>query len=261
MRRRQLIEIEDQPWCPRPVRDGGTDWLGFMANALGSFVPAAPKIRAAMEATGTANVVDLCSGGGGPWLTLAPELAKGGPAQVELTDRYPNLEALARVRERSGGRIGFRTSPVDATDVPAELDGVRTMFNSFHHFPPELARAILADAIRKRRGIAIFEGVDRRLVPILTMPFQLVAVPLLTPLVRPFRWSRLFFTYAVPLIPLLVLFDGTMSMMRIYLPDELRELVQSLPGHDTFDWDIGVTRTTGPLGLTHLIGTPRRAAA
>lgn len=261
MRRRQLVEIEDLPWCPRPVRDGGTDWLGFMANATRGFAPAAPKIRAAMTATGTPRVVDLCSGGGGPWLTLEPELARTGPVQVELTDRYPNLEALARIRDRSGGRVGFRATSVDATDVPAELDGVRTMFNCFHHFPPELARAILADAVRKRRGIAIFEAVDRRALPLALMPVQAAAVPLLTPLVRPFRWSRLLFTYVVPLIPLLILFDGSVSMLRIYLPDELRELVAGIPEHDRFDWDIGTTPVPGaPLGLTHLIGTPRRSA-
>lgn len=261
MRRRQLVEIEDLPWCPRPVRDGGTDWLGFMANSTKAFSPVAPRIRAAMEATGTRNVVDLCSGGGGPWLTLAPELETTGAVSVELTDLYPNVEGFADLRARSGGKLAFRTSSVDATDVPAELDGVRTMFNCFHHFPPDLARAILADAVRKRRGIAIFEGVDSRLLPVLAMPMQVPAVLLLTPFVRPFRWSRLFFTYVLPLIPLLVFFDGTMSMFRIYLADELREMVASIPGHETFDWEIGSTPVKGaPVGITHLVGIPKRGA-
>ena len=70
MRRRQLIELEDLAWFPRAVRDGGTDWLGFMANVTGMFSPVAPKIREAMRATGSTQIVDLCSGGGGPWLTL-----------------------------------------------------------------------------------------------------------------------------------------------------------------------------------------------
>lgn len=259
MRRHQLVEIEDLEWCPRPVRDGGTDWLSFMANSTKAFSPVAPKIRAAMEATGTSNVVDLCAGGGGPWLTLEPELATTGPVKVELTDLYPNLEGFSALASRSGGRLGFRETSVDATDVPVELDGVRTMFNCFHHFPPDLARAILADAVRKRRGIAIFEGVDSRALPVLAMPMQVPAVLLLTPFVRPFRWSRLFFTYVIPLIPLLVLFDGTMSMFRIYLADELREMVATIEGHESFEWDIGSTPVKGsPIGITHLIGIPKR---
>jgi len=257
MRRRQLIEIEDQAWCPRAVRDGGTDWLGFMANLTRAFDVVAPKIRRAMERAGTTNVVDLCSGGGGPWLTLERTLAESGPVRVELSDLFPNIEALESLRDRSDGRCAFRREPIDATNVPAELDGVRTMFNCFHHFPPQVGRAILADAVRKRRPIAIFEGVDRRALPILGMPIQAAMVMLLTPFVRPFRWSRLLLTYALPLIPALVFFDGTMSMLRIYLPDELRELTQGIEGSDTFDWDIGRLRIPRmPIGITYLVGTP-----
>ena len=65
MRRHQLAELEDQSWCPRAVRDGGTDWLGFMANATGVFRSLAPKIRAALTATETSHVLDLGSGCGG----------------------------------------------------------------------------------------------------------------------------------------------------------------------------------------------------
>ena len=259
MRRRQLIEIEDLVWCPRAVRDGGTDWLGFIANATRVFSCVAPKIRAAMEATATDHVLDLCSGGGGPWLTLQPELAKSGPATVVLSDLYPNIEALRRARARSHGTLDFHTSSVDAASVPVELSGVRTMFNAFHHFPPESARAILADAVAKRRAIAIFEGANCRALGAFAMPLQLPAILLLTPFVRPFRWSRLVFTYLLPLIPGIVLVDGTVSFLRLYLEDELHELVQQVRGHEQFQWDIGSTRTRGmPVGLTHLVGLPRR---
>ena len=91
MRRRQFVEIEDLAWCRRAVRDGGTDWLGFMANATGMFNAVAPHIRRAMDMTGTNTVLDLCSGGGGPWLTLQRELAKSGPIDVILSDLYPNI--------------------------------------------------------------------------------------------------------------------------------------------------------------------------
>ncbi len=41
--------------------------------------------------------------------------------------------------------------------VPRELKGFRTMFTSFHHFPPEEARAILQNAVDAGEGIGIFE--------------------------------------------------------------------------------------------------------
>jgi len=262
MRRRQLVEIEDLAWCPRVVRDGGTDWLGFMANATKAFSPAAPKIRAAMQATGTTHVLDLCSGGGGPWLTLEPELAKSGPVTVHLSDRYPNLDGLDALRRRSGGRLVVHTESVDVTRVPESLEGVRTLFNAFHHFPPPVARAIVADAVVQRRAIAIFEGVNSRVMGLLAMPLQMPAMFLLTPWVRPFRWSRLVFTYVLPLIPFIVLFDGSVSMLRFYLEDELRNLVASIPGHDTFLWDIGsIPVPHTPVGVTHLVGIPKPSSS
>jgi len=150
--------------------------------------------------------------------------------------------------------------PVDATDVASGPRHLRTMFNSFHHFPPERARAILADAVRKQCAIAVFEGINHRAFGLAAMPLQLPAMLLLTPLVRPFRWSRLLLTYALPLIPLLVLFDGTVSMFRLYLEDELRELVAGVPGQETYTWDIGSTVIPGtPVGILHLVGIPVRS--
>jgi hypothetical protein len=258
MRRRQLVELEDLSWCPRAVRDGGTDWLAFMANASNVFAAVAPKIRAAMEATGTDAVIDLCSGGGGPWLTLRRELARTGPARVILSDLYPNIAALNETRARSGDRLEFSDTPVDAANVPKELDGVRTMFNAFHHFPPDAARAILADAVAKRRAIAIFEGTNRRAIGLIAMPLQMPLLLVLTPFVRPFRWSRLLLTYLIPLIPLIILFDGTVSFLRLYREEDLRELVAGIPGQEGFDWDIGSTRMGSmPVSLRHLVGIPK----
>jgi len=257
MRRRQLVEIEDLAWCPRAIRDGGTDWLGFMANGTGVYNPVAVKLREAMNATGTTHVLDLCSGGGGPWLTLERELAKSGPVTVTLSDLYPNGSAFDDVRARSEGRIAVEPRSIDATDVPARLTGVRTMFASFHHFAPKTAAAILADAVRQRRAIAIFEAINSRAVGLAAMPLQLPAILLLTPFVKPFKWSRLLLTYLPPLIPMLVLFDGTVSMLRLYLEDDLRDLLTHVPGHETFTWEIGSTPLLGPFGIMHLVGTPK----
>jgi hypothetical protein len=253
-----LFEIEDLPWCPDIIRDGGTDWLGFMANTTKVFSAVAPKIRTAMAVSGTNRIIDLCSGGGGPWPTLVSGLSNNGSVTVELSDLYPNIEAFRALSARTEGRLGFHARPVDATHVPEGLNGLRTMFNAFHHFSPNLAAAILTDAVRQRRPIAIFEGIAGRAMGFVFMPLQLPAVLLLTPFVRPFRWSRLLFTYVIPLIPLLVLFDGTMSLLRIYLEDDLRQLVSSVSGQETFAWDIGTTRIRGNwIGITHLVGVPR----
>jgi hypothetical protein len=177
---------------------------------------------------------------------------------VVLSDRDPNMETLGGVCARSSGRLRVHVDAVDATEVPSGLAGVRTMFNSLHHFTPEIATKILGDAVRQRRAVAFFEGVNHRGAGVLAVYLQLPAILLLTPFVRPFRWSRLLLTYVIPLIPLLILFDGTVSILRLYLEDELRELIAAVPGGEAFDWEVGAIGVGGSsIGLAYLIGVPR----
>lgn len=256
MRRLHLLEIEDQPWCPPVLRDAATDFLQFMIVATDTYLPAQPLLRSALERAGTRQVVDLCSGGGGPWPGLLPGLdTPVAPVDVRLTDRYPNREAFDRASARTGGRLAFHPDPVDATALPSSLAGFRTLFTAFHHFPPDAARAILADAVRSGQGIAVFEATQRSAPSIIATALSPLIVLLVTPFIRPFRWSRLFWTYLVPLVPLLVLFDGIVSCLRTYTPRELRAMADSLeaPG---YTWEIGEAKGRAPVPVTYLIGIP-----
>jgi hypothetical protein len=262
MKRLHLIEIEDQSWCPRFLRDALTDYLHFSIERMKIYAPVVPRLGDALARLGVSRLVDLCSGAGGPWRALLPELEErlGRRLEVRLSDYYPNREALERMRESSGGRIDFEPEPVDATHVPERLTGLRTLFNAFHHFRPQAAREILRDAVRQRQGVAVFEFTQRRWAAILSMPLSLLAVFFVTPLIRPFRLSRLLATYLVPMIPVTVLFDGVVSCLRTYTPDELRGLVEEL-GTTDYHWEIGedpIPRS--PIAMTWLIGYPKNAA-
>lgn len=246
MGRVHLVELHDLPWCPRSLRDALTDFLAFALNLGRTYDPAGPLLRDAVARAGARRVVDLCSGAGGPWPCLAPAVA----VPVLLTDLYPH-------RHGAAGALPFHPHPVDARAVPASLDGFRTLFTSFHHFRPAEARAILADAVARGQGIAIFEAVQRTPRDVALVAFTWLAVLVATPFVRPFRWSRLCWTYLPPVLPLLGTFDGIVSCLRAYSPAELAELVRGL---DTYDWTIGQIRARGrfsPLPATYLIGVPR----
>lgn len=259
MRRFQLLEIEDQPWCPEFLRTAITDFLRVLMEWFAPYAVAAPLLARALLATGTTEVVDLCSGGGGPWRDLVRRIpSAGGPAvHVRLTDLYPNPAAYTRLVRLSGSRITAEPTAIDATAVPARLAGFRTLFTALHHFPPATARAILADAVRQSRGIGVFEVTRRSPLGLIGMLFLPVLALLVTPFIRPFRWDRLFWTYLLPVVPLVVWLEGTVSCLRTYTPDELRELVAGL--HD-YHWEVGTVRGPPLITLvTYLIGTPRPA--
>lgn len=257
MKRLHLIEIEDQPWCPRVIRDYATDYLQFATVATKAYASVMPLLADALKRTDSRRILDLCSGGTGPWLDLLPMLrAAGVDASIRLTDKYPNREAFERASRESHGAITRHFEPVDARTVPAELAGFRTMFSAFHHFRPEQAQVILADAFNQRQGIAVFEAGQRNPKMLLSMLLVPLAVLLMTPFIRPFRWSRLLWTYLIPAVPLINLFDGFVSCLRMYSVEELGSLTAGLTS-DGYTWTAGtVSGQRVPMPVTYLIGVP-----
>lgn len=258
MKRVHLIEIGDEPWCPSAIRHGVTDYCRFVTEASGAFNVVAPLLTEALRKTGARRVLDLGSGAAGPWLGLQPLLrTRSVDVPVCLSDHNPNLEAMERASRLSGGAVTYHPKPVDATRVPAELSGFRTMFSAFHHLRPDQARALLADAVAKGEGVGVF---DWTRPPVWLFPLFLLLlltplrVMLATPFIRPFRWSRLFWTYLVPALPLVLLFDQVVSLLRMYSVPELRELTAGLEG---YRWDVGTVRCKPiPIRVTYLIGVP-----
>lgn len=255
MRRFQLIELEDQPWFPRVIRDLATDYLQFIAVAFRLDRAMAPILRRVLDESGATAIVDLCSGGSGPLLMLVRDLAAdGAPVRATLTDLYPNVPAFKEIAAQSEGRIGFEMRPVDARHVPSDLTGVRTIFNGFHHLRPDDARSVVHAAAAARQPIAIFEISERRwgtLIPVALTP---LFVWIATPFMRPFLWRRLFWTYLLPAVPFTCLWDGIVSQLRAYTVEELRGLAA---GSAPMRWDAGqVPFAKGRGHVTYLIGCP-----
>jgi len=264
MDRVQLFEFEDLPWFPQVVRECMTDFLSFLGQrgrvVYQSF---AERLAVALAVTGDDTILDLCSGGGGPALTIAELLREHTqrPVRVVLTDLYPNLPRLERARLEGLGHVEFRDLPVDATEVPEALPGFRLICNAFHHLPPAGARKCLADAVRQGQGIAVVEMVDRSATSLFGVTFGTSAVLAVTPFIKPVRVSRLLLTYLLPVVPLCTWWDGMVSCLRAYHPHELERLVSSLPDND-YEWEIGrLPVPNAPTSLIYLIGYPRASTA
>lgn len=260
MARVHAFEFEDLTWFPAALRDMMTEYLQHTARIAGSFAGyAAARLVEPLRAQNCREIVDLGSGSGGilPDVVARLDEQHGWPVHATLTDRFPNLTALEKAAKSSSRRLDFVAEPVDATAVPPHLDGMRTLFLSFHHFRPDTARAILADAARRGRSIAVFEATERH--PLAIAGFMLFILPLVllvTPFVRPFRWSRILFTYLVPILPLLIAWDGLVSHLRTYSTDELEALCATIdvPG---YRWDVRRERLPGgPQRCISLVGTP-----
>jgi len=234
------------------------DFLRFMISKLNAYETALPLLQELLTKTNQTHITDLCSGAGGGIETIQQALSKqmGQTIRVTLSDLYPNLAAYQYLQQQSGGRIDFIPGPVDATAVPETITGVRTIFSSFHHFPPTIARRILQDAAANHATIGIFEGAKKSWLEMLLLWLVFpILILLVTPFIRPFKVSRLFFTYIIPLIPLGIIWDGTVSLLRIYTPEHLQQMIQSINAPN-YTWCTGRIGNKPGKHVIYLIGYP-----
>lgn len=249
--RLHLFEWEDQAWFPAPLRRAMTSYLAA-AYSVTPFPKAwAASLTKLMSRDGVTEIVDLGSGSGGPIALVVKELeGRGFKLSVILTDLYPQNAPVQT------GSISYWPEPVNAASVPAAIPGIRTLFASFHHFRPQAARGILRDAFEQRRPICIFEGTSRTPAAIASSLLIPLLVLLLTPKVRPVSGMQVLFTYLVPILPLLIFWDGLVSQLRTYTVRELKEFTHDLqsPG---YSWKAGLTKIPRiPAGVPYLVGRP-----
>jgi len=231
-----------------------TDFLQFLTNKGKMFKPVIPLIEKGIKNSGTNQIIDLGSGGGGGLLWIASELQKTNPKlKILMTDLYPNIPAFEYTKKQ-GHNFEYLRDPVDARNVPGDLVGLRTQFLSLHHFKPEDVKRILQNAIDSKSNIAIFEGQERSVASIIAMLFSPITVLLMTPFIRPFKIGRIIFTYLIPLVPLFVLWDGIVSSMRTYSVSEMELLIKELNNKDDFNWEVGKIKS-GPGINLYLLGT------
>lgn len=254
----RFFELEDQRWFPKVLRDGITDYLRYAVDRIDMYDPVVPVIIKWLKRNDDVSIVDLCSGAGGGILKIHEKLkSEGLDIRVVLTDKFPNKEAYEIIQERTKGEITFRADSVDALNIPNDLCGPRTMFVSFHHFNPDKAMSILEKAKRDGMSIAVFEFTERNILNFILNFFAPVVVMIAVLFMKPFKWGRFFFTYVIPLIPLSVMWDGFVSVLRTYTVEELEEMVRKI-GSEGYRWEVGKLRGRTHVGIIYLVGYPVR---
>ncbi|KFX89613.1 hypothetical protein V490_06910 [Pseudogymnoascus sp. VKM F-3557] len=276
----QFHEITDQAWFPeyllRMVQSCLTVAWNFRMPIMQKHSPA-QVVTSLLYNTLDKKVieysyVDFCAGGGGPTPCIERELnqrlAKTNSSsepnesvKFVMTDLHPHIPEWKEACSKSKN-LTYVSKPVDATNAPADLledDGKKVfrMFNlSFHHFDDKLGRDILKNTLETSDGFGIFELTDRSPPSLMMITFMGVLFFFITPF---YFWrspGHLFFTYVIPIIPFVLVFDGLVSSLRTRTPDEMRSLLKT-SGGDMDGWRItsGREMHTEPLGsVTWIMG-------
>lgn len=253
------FEFEDQSWFPATIRDGMTDYLRFLFNVFHLYKPVWPLVKEVLIKTDNTIILDLCSGSGGAMEGIYENLKHTYRKDIKiiLTDLFPSLMIYQHLHDKTGGGISYVPVPVDACAVPLEMEGFRTLFSGFHHFHSSQARQIFSNAIACQKEIGIFDGGNKSLWMILTI---LIVHPLMlffcTPFIKPFRISRLLFTYLLPVIPLCTVWDGIVSIARLYQPEEMEQIARGADFNNNYNWVSGKLKNKYGMSIAYLIGTP-----
>ena len=256
--KRYLFEFEDLDGFPVLFRDNMTDYLRFIFTKANIYHPVCCLIYEGLQQTDSKRIVDLCSGGGGVAERISESMQKQYQTDIDilLTDKYPNVKAYHFLKQKTKGTISFYEQPIDATKVPNDLKGFRTIFSSFHHFDRKEATAIIKAAVEANEGIGVFDGGERNFLTALgILLFHPLALFLLTPFFRPFRFSRLLFTYLMPIIPFCTIWDGIVSISRLYKPSELLKIAFEADNKNYY-WRAGKVRNKFGLRIAYMIGYP-----
>jgi len=233
--RLQLFELNDLAWVPAPLRDTIVESLsrtlrwGHMLRGL------AEPFSQFLDESGADEVLEIGSGAGGPARVLVDELRRSDrrAPRIWLTDLHPQRDTWEKLRAASDGAIDFVAEPVDAAAIPEALSRgrARSIINVFHHFPPSLAQAVLADAVKSSRGVFLAEAFERQ--PLQFANFAPAGLPALlaNPLLSErHRLAKALLTWLTPTAIAASIWDGLVSTMRVYSEAELRAMVAPLDG-------------------------------
>lgn len=256
--RLHLFEFEDYDWFPDFLRKGQTDYLHFVIKTAGIYKPAVPLVKELIDRSGSDEILDLCSGGGGGADIFQKDLEEltGKEIKITISDKYPNIDAFEHIMEISKGKVDFSKDPIDATNVPDKFKSIRTIFSAFHHFEPDAAKKILKDASDHGVPIAVFEGTNKDILNFFgILIFTPIIFLFITPFMKPFRLSRLIFTYLIPLIPIVTTWDGIVSILRMYTPKQMLEMAESVTG-ENYNWKAGKVKGKLRNTVMYLTGYP-----
>ncbi|KAI9891029.1 MAG: hypothetical protein M1814_003380 [Vezdaea aestivalis] len=270
-----FLEIDDKPWFPSFLRTRVQSVLTTMWTFhLPILQPSSPthlahRVLLTLFPPPLLQehvFLDFCSGAGGPVPALErlvnDETDRDERVRFVLSDIHPHTEAWRAEERESRGGLGWIERSVDASDEAGALDEerragrkvFRTFFLAFHHFDDQMAKSVLKDAGKRGDGFLIFELVDRDFASFIT---NLLLWPLLLIITPFYYWQdpvHLFFTYIIPILPFVLVFDGIISSLRCRGKEEIRALM----GPEMSDWKLktGSITHTWPTGnMIYFIGS------
>lgn len=230
MKRKQVTQFMNRRWYPDLLKNLMFEFMSWFVGIVGAAKPFMPLIEEAIEKSGSKTLINLKQNTGAGFETVRPYL----PDDISTLD------------------IDFTPG-----SFSADQDGIYVMINGFHQLNPGEARQILQTLAAQKKFTLILEGNNDSLRQIFGMTIIVPLTVILTaPFVKPFRFSRLIFSWVIPILPFITMIDGCLALLKLYNPDDLNELTGSLENGSGYNWQSGKADNGRGGKIIYLTGRP-----
>jgi hypothetical protein len=227
------FEFNDSPKCPKFIRESILEVLGDSIRNAGVYDVLAPRFSRFCEDVGAREILEFGAGSGESTAVFLDAILAGTvkPPHIYISDLYPMADVMAQTCRRYPAQFTAITESVDLCNPPATPPhDMRMVLSAFHHFDTEIAQSFLRDSQEKGVAVFIAEPFTKTLksfFPLFIHGFTSLARNGI--FARKMRGLKFLFTFLVPLIPMCLLWDGLISMIRMYDERGFQEIVDSLP--------------------------------
>lgn len=234
-KRRHLFEFGDQPWNCGWFREIYNDALNMGQKAGGHYRRMAPYFARWAASARAETILDLASGGAAPLVAMLEGAAQANLSMPRIicSDLFPDTVRLKGLRDRYGAdKFDFITTPVSALDSHPELPPARSICTALHHFPAEMAARIIKTAVHEGSGLFVLEPFQRNtrhfMMMLLTGPWIYMVAPFFA---EHFSFRKLLFCTLFPIVPLMIWWDGLISVLRMHTPEEIEQMIPEALRH------------------------------
>ena len=218
-------ELEDQAWFPDVFRRYQVEYIGSIVTWFKFYSPLVADIQKLTDENKTIVIQDLCSGSGIPAIYMHRQLK--GNYQTILSDKFP-VSSFTNSNE-----ISYLKEEVDVLLLEPQPSVCYTMYNGFHHFSNTEQQLLVKKMIAKKNPFFIAEILTPGFFTMMKIILTTTLIQLLTaPFVKPFSFTRLFFTYIIPVNLFTVLYDGIISVIRSKTAKQYADLLGSLSANE-----------------------------
>lgn len=210
MKRKQITQIINVGWFPKFLKTLIAEFLSWFVVKVNATKPFVPVIEDVLDKTNHKKIINIEFGIGAGIETVKPFL-----------------------------KDDVSVDSIHITNFNSSEKGVYLFVNSFHQLNSKKAKKILQNIVDSGNPIVVVEGNNDSLWQIVGMTVFVPLTVLLTALfVKPFRFSRIIFTYLLPVLPIIIVIDGCIALLKLYNPTDLLELTSSVE-RNNYDWKAG----------------------